>query len=161
MTLELNRKYINYFYDPLAEDFEEGFWNAIKQRKLVFQRCKDCGECMLTDLRADARRLGYRVMIAEGSPVVMKLILGGHVDAIVGVACLDSLEKVFDKILLTGIPCMAVPLLECGCQNTAIDEDWVREMRTDANDVPDEHLAWPDRLRMGVVAVNDTCVAIS
>jgi uncharacterized membrane protein YraQ (UPF0718 family) len=34
-------------------------------------------------------------------------------------------------------------------------EDWVREMRTDANDVPDEHLAWPDRLRMGVVAVRD------
>ncbi len=44
MALELNRKYINYFYDPLAEDFEEGFWKAVKQRKLVFQRCKDCGE---------------------------------------------------------------------------------------------------------------------
>jgi uncharacterized membrane protein YraQ (UPF0718 family) len=34
-------------------------------------------------------------------------------------------------------------------------EDWVREMRTDADDVTDEHLTWPDRLRMGIEAVRD------
>lgn len=34
-------------------------------------------------------------------------------------------------------------------------EDWVQEMRTDANDVTDEHLTWPDRLRLGGVAVRD------
>ncbi len=44
MALELNEKYLSYFYTPLAENFEEGFWNAVKQRKLVFQRCNDCGE---------------------------------------------------------------------------------------------------------------------
>ena len=44
MALELNRYYMKYFYDPVAESFEEGFWNAVKQRKLVFQRCSECGE---------------------------------------------------------------------------------------------------------------------
>ena len=55
----------------------------------------------------------------------MQIILGGQADAILGVACLDVLENTFDKILLAGIPCMAVPLLGNGCRNTATDEDWV------------------------------------
>jgi len=90
--------------------------------------CQDCGACSLTDLRAEARRKGYNVLIAEGSPAVMQIIIGGHADALLGVACLDVLEKTFDKILLAGIPCMAVPLLCNGCHNTSVDEDWVRRM---------------------------------
>jgi geranylgeranyl pyrophosphate synthase len=90
--------------------------------------CKDCGACQLTTLRAEAQRLGYRVMIAEGSPTVMRIILGGHVDAVLGVACLDVLEKTLDKVLLAGIPCMAVPLVRAGCRDTATDDDWVRQM---------------------------------
>jgi geranylgeranyl pyrophosphate synthase len=90
--------------------------------------CQDCGRCGLSDLRAMGQRFGYRVMIAEGSPVVMQLILTGQADAIVGVACLDSLEKTLDKILLAGIPCLASPLLKSGCRNTSADEDWVRAM---------------------------------
>lgn len=44
MALELNNRYLKYFYDPVAESFEEGFWEAVKKKKLVFQRCKECGE---------------------------------------------------------------------------------------------------------------------
>jgi geranylgeranyl pyrophosphate synthase len=90
--------------------------------------CRDCGACPLSDLRSEASRKGYRVLIAEGSPAVMKIILGGHVDALLGVACLDVLEKTLDKILLAGIPCMAVPLLTNGCRNTSADADWIRRM---------------------------------
>ena len=90
--------------------------------------CQDCGSCDLSDLRAQAQRKGYKVMIAEGSPTVMKIILGGYVDALVGVACLDVLERTLDKILLAGIPSMAVPLLACGCRDTSADLDWVRRM---------------------------------
>ena len=46
----------------------------------------------------------------------------------VGVACLNVLEKAIDKILLAGIPCMAVPLLSSDCRNTSVDEDWVHDM---------------------------------
>jgi len=90
--------------------------------------CQDCGRCRLTELRGIAQRLGYQVMIAEGSPVVMQLILTGQADAIVGVACLDALEKTLDKILLAGIPCLAAPLLKSGCRSTSADEDWLRAM---------------------------------
>jgi len=44
MALELNKRYLQYFYEPVAESFEEGFWQAIKQKRLVFQRCKKCKE---------------------------------------------------------------------------------------------------------------------
>jgi geranylgeranyl pyrophosphate synthase len=90
--------------------------------------CRDCGACDLTDLRAEALRRGYRVLIAEGSPAVLKTILSGQVDAVLGVACLDTLENTLDKILLAGIPCMAVPLLSDGCRDTSTDLDWVLDM---------------------------------
>lgn len=90
--------------------------------------CKTCGACSIADFRQTAEDLGYKVLVAEGSPVVLKIIVSGHVDAICGVACLNVLEKAIDKILLAGIPCMAVPLLSSDCRNTSVDEDWVDQM---------------------------------
>jgi geranylgeranyl pyrophosphate synthase len=90
--------------------------------------CKKCGACSIADFRASAEELGYKVLVAEGSPIVLKIIVSGHVDAIVGVACLNVLEKAIDKIMLAGIPCMAVPLLSSDCRNTTVDEDWVEQM---------------------------------
>jgi geranylgeranyl pyrophosphate synthase len=90
--------------------------------------CKTCGACSIADFRAEAERMGYKVLVAEGSPIVLKIIVSGHVDAIVGVACLNVLEKAIDKILLAGIPCMAVPLLSSDCRNTSVDESWVMDM---------------------------------
>ena len=90
--------------------------------------CKKCGACSIADFRSTAENLGYKVLVAEGSPIVLKIIVSGHVDAIVGVACLNVLEKAIDKILLAGIPCMAVPLLSSDCRNTSVDEEWVHEM---------------------------------
>jgi len=90
--------------------------------------CRNCGACRIGDFRALAQQHGYRVLVAEGAPVVMNIILSGSVDAIVGVACLNVLEKAIDKVLLAGIPCIAMPLLSDNCQTTRLDEDWVREM---------------------------------
>ena len=90
--------------------------------------CKECGACSIADFRGLAEDMGYRVLVAEGSPVVMKIIVGGYVDAVVGVACLNVLEKAIDKVLLAGIPCMAVPLLSSDCRNTKVDEPWVNDM---------------------------------
>ncbi len=90
--------------------------------------CKKCGACSIADFREQAEKLGYKVLVAEGSPIVLKIIISGYVDAVVGVACLNVLEKSIDKVLLAGIPCMAVPLLSSDCRNTSVDEDWVYEM---------------------------------
>ena len=89
--------------------------------------CRRCGACRIADFRTQAEELGYKVLVAEGSPIVLKIIVSGYVDAIVGVACLNVLEKAIDKILLAGIPCLAVPLLSSDCRNTSVDEDWVFE----------------------------------
>lgn len=90
--------------------------------------CKKCGACSIADFRTIAEEMGYKVLVAEGSPVVLKIIVSGYVDAIVGVACLNVLEKAIDKILLSGIPCMAVPLLSSDCRNTSVDQQWVMDM---------------------------------
>ena len=97
--------------------------------------CEQCGACSIADFRGMAEQMGYRVLVAEGSPVVLKIIVSGYVDAVVGVACLNVLEKAIDKILLAGIPCMAVPLLSSDCRNTSVDESWGEQMlrlRTEA-----------------------------
>jgi geranylgeranyl pyrophosphate synthase len=98
--------------------------------------CRRCGACSIADFRTAAEDLGYKVLVAEGSPIVLKIIVSGYVDAIVGVACLNVLEKAIDKILLAGIPCMAVPLLSSDCRNTSVDEDWVAEMIRMHNEPP-------------------------
>lgn len=90
--------------------------------------CRQCGACSIADFRTEAEDMGYKVLVAEGSPIVLKIIVGGYVDAVVGVACLNVLEKAIDKILMAGIPCAAVPLLSSDCRNTSVDEDWVAEM---------------------------------
>ncbi|MFM8251025.1 MAG: polyprenyl synthetase family protein [Planctomycetota bacterium] len=90
--------------------------------------CEKCGACSIADFRGQAEKMGYKVLVAEGSPIVLKIIVSGHVDAIMGVACLNVLEKAIDKILLAGIPCMAVPLLSSDCRNTTVDQPWVHQM---------------------------------
>ena len=89
--------------------------------------CKKCGACEVGDFRTKAEELGYKVLVSEGTPIVLKIIVSGHIDAIVGVACLNVLEKAFDKVLLAGIPCVATPLLSSNCKNTSVDNDWVFE----------------------------------
>lgn len=90
--------------------------------------CNNCGACRLSSLRRTAEQLGYQVLIAEGSPAVMQMILGGHADALLGVSCLDVLERSLDRILLAGIPSMAVPLWDSKCRDSETDEDWVLDM---------------------------------
>lgn len=43
MSIEYNPKYMKHFYDPVWENFENGFWQGLKQRKLKFQKCSACG----------------------------------------------------------------------------------------------------------------------
>jgi len=87
--------------------------------------CKSCGQCSLQDLQEEAERLGYAVLIAEGSALVMAIIETGKIDAIVGVSCLSVLEKAFPFMEAAAIPGVAVPLLQDDCKDTNVDMDWV------------------------------------
>lgn len=87
--------------------------------------CEACGACSIADYKVKAEQLGYKVLVAEGSPIVLKIILAGYVDGILGVACLNVLEKAIDKILIAGVPSYAIPLHSGDCKNTKLDESWV------------------------------------
>ncbi|MBN2137534.1 MAG: polyprenyl synthetase family protein [Sedimentisphaerales bacterium] len=87
--------------------------------------CEGCGRCMMSEFKSQAERLGYAVLIAEGSPVVMSLIETGKVEAVVGVSCLSVLARVFPYMEAGAVPGVAIPLLRDGCANTNVDADWV------------------------------------
>ena len=87
--------------------------------------CETCGACSIADYKVKAEHLGYKVLVAEGSPIVLKIIVSGHIDAILGVACLNVLEKAIDKVLIAGVPSYAIPLHSGDCKNTKLDEAWV------------------------------------
>lgn len=90
--------------------------------------CRKCGACSVADFKIKAEELGYKVLVSEGTPIVLKIIVSGHIDAIVGVACLNVLEKALDKVLIAGVPCVAAPLLSSNCRSTSVDDDWVAQL---------------------------------
>jgi len=87
--------------------------------------CKQCGLCTIQDLQAEAEKLGYAVLVAEGSAIVMSLIQTGKIEAIVGVSCLSVLERAFPYMEAAAIPGVAVPLLQDDCIDTTVDLDWI------------------------------------
>jgi geranylgeranyl diphosphate synthase type II len=89
--------------------------------------CKQCGLCSIQDLQLEAERLGYAVLVAEGSAIVMSLIQTGKIEAIVGVSCISVLERAFPYMEAAAIPGVAVPLLQDDCIDTTVDLDWVWE----------------------------------
>src|SRR6266850_7520415 len=89
--------------------------------------CKQCGLCTIQDLQAEAEKLGYATLVAEGSAIVMSLIQTGKIEAIVGVSCLSVLERAFPYMEAAAIPGVAVPLLQDDCIDTTVDIDWVWE----------------------------------
>jgi geranylgeranyl diphosphate synthase, type II len=89
--------------------------------------CKQCGLCTIQDLTAEAERLGYAVLVAEGSAIVMSIIQTGKIDAIVGVSCISVLEQAFPYMEAAAIPGVAIPLLQDDCIDTTVDLDWVWE----------------------------------
>ncbi len=90
--------------------------------------CKECGLCSIQDLQKEAEALGYAVLVAEGSQIVMSIIETGKIDAIVGVSCISVLERAFPYMEAAAIPGVAIPLLQDDCHDTNVDMEWVWEV---------------------------------
>ncbi|NOZ23204.1 MAG: DUF116 domain-containing protein [Planctomycetes bacterium] len=101
---------------------EQFFAVPIERRLLLLPRCL----VNLPDVIEFAEGLGYRTIVAEGSPVVVKIIGEEDMDAIIGIGCLDSMEKAFDKVMQVGVPSIAIPLTTCGCRDTEVDTDLLK-----------------------------------
>ena len=87
------------------------------------QICRGCGQCGIPRLSAEADALDMPVLVAESSSAVADWVEQGEIQAVVGVSCLDSLEKSFPAMLRSAVPGIAVPLLRDGCRDTAFDSD--------------------------------------
>lgn len=87
--------------------------------------CHHCGRCVIHELQTEAERLGYVVLVAEGTTVVMSLIESGKIEAVIGVGCLAGLERIFPYTEAAAVPGLAIPLLNDGCAYTSADLDWV------------------------------------
>jgi geranylgeranyl pyrophosphate synthase len=103
--------------------------------------CERCGACSIADYKVRAEQLGYKVLVAEGSPVVLKIIVSGYIDGVLGVACLNVLEKAIDKILIAGVPSYAIPLHSGDCLNTTLDQSWVWEVLDKYEPLPEKPTA--------------------
>lgn len=110
--------------------------------------CNRCGSCDIGALQDEAEALGYEVITSEGTGSVVMKVLEGGTDAIVGVACLDSLEKSYARISEIGIPHMAVPLLRDGCVNTTTELDELRAiLRSSSSELVDGPRSYVHLLR--------------
>lgn len=114
--------------------------------------CKECGLCSIQDLTVEAERLGYAVLVAEGSAIVRRLIETGRIEAVVGVSCLNVLERSFPHMEAAAVPGIAIPLLQDDCIDCTVDLDWVwdvihltaadRTYRLDLDALQDEVRGW-------------------
>jgi len=86
-----------------------------------------CSACLAAAFEVRARSLGYKVLVAESSPTVLASIAEGGVDAVLGIASLRDLEKAIDKVLLAGIPSMAVPLPDSS-GGSPLEDPWVADV---------------------------------
>jgi geranylgeranyl pyrophosphate synthase len=89
--------------------------------------CQECGRCPIGRIQTMAEKLGYVVLVAEGTTVVTRLLEQGRVDAVVGASCLHALERSFPHMSAEAIPGIAFPLYQDGCNSTRIDLDWLEE----------------------------------
>ena len=90
--------------------------------------CNRCGRCNIPNLQDYAEKLGMLSLVAEGFTQVIELIRNNVVDAVIGVSCLDSLEKAFPLLIDNAVPGIAVPLNRDGCHDTEVDTDYVKEL---------------------------------
>lgn len=90
--------------------------------------CHRCMKCRIPSLEDRAAELGVMSIVAEGFTSVINLIKAGVIDAVVGVSCLDSLERAFPLLVNNAVPGVAVPLNMAGCKDTTVDCDHVERM---------------------------------
>lgn len=106
----------------VSQDSCQGLWDGPQMT------CAACGGCVIAGLSVEARALGYQVIVSEGTTAVVDILLDGTADAVLGVACLESLERSFERIADLGVPHQAIPLLTDGCRDTTADLELLREV---------------------------------
>ena len=89
--------------------------------------CSECGGCSISGFLRDAENLGYVALVTEGTTITTRLIESGKVDAVIGVGCMEVLQKMFASVSKYAIPSIGIPLVTCGCIETMADTEWIKQ----------------------------------
>jgi len=89
--------------------------------------CSECGSCSISGFLREAENLGYVALVTEGTTITTRLIESGKVDAVIGVGCMEVLQKMFASVSKYSIPSIGIPLITCGCVDTTADSDWIKQ----------------------------------
>lgn len=89
--------------------------------------CSECGNCSISGYLREAENLGYVALVTEGTTITTRLIESGKVDAVIGVGCMEVLQKMFASVSKFSIPSIGIPLITCGCVDTTADADWIKQ----------------------------------
>lgn len=84
--------------------------------------CQQCGVCDIPGITRMAEAQGLSVLVAESSSSVSQWVKNGEIQGIIGVSCLNSLEKAFPSMLRHAVPGIAIPLITDGCKDTEYDK---------------------------------------
>jgi len=88
--------------------------------------CNECGNCSISGFLREAENLGYVALVTEGTTITTRLIESGKVDAVIGVGCMEVLQKMFASVSKYSIPGIGIPLTTCGCVETTADSAWIK-----------------------------------
>jgi len=89
--------------------------------------CNDCGRCSIPAIIHEAENLGYLAIVTEGTTITTRLIESGKIDAVIGVGCMEVLQKMFASVNKYAVPGIGIPLLSCGCTDTKADIFWIKQ----------------------------------
>lgn len=83
--------------------------------------CHQCNSCSINRLQDIAYKHNTMSIVAEGFTSIVGLVESGQIEAVIGVGCLDSLERAFELMVNNAVPGIAIPLNCSGCKNTEVD----------------------------------------
>ncbi len=101
--------------------------------------CKECGLCILKDLKAEAEKLGYGFYIVPGGRFVQRIVKAVRPKAALGVACTKDLNIAMHELANTKTIVQGVPLVKDGCVQTQVNvEELLRRLRAGIAEVEDK-----------------------
>jgi hypothetical protein len=101
--------------------------------------CKECGLCILKDLKAEAERLGYGFYIVPGGRFVQRIVKAVRPKAALGVACTKDLNLAMHELANCKTIVQGVPLVKDGCVQTQVNvEELLRRLRAGVAEVEEK-----------------------
>lgn len=83
--------------------------------------CRECGMCIVKEIKAEVEKLGYGFYIVPGGRFVERIVKAVKPKAALGVACCKDLSAAMREISKTKCIVLGVPLIHEGCVQTKVN----------------------------------------